>query len=110
MSRPDEPLAPAGRLAGELLTECALWISEQMEEEGYFLDSDLVELILTVEREEQLQSLPEGLEATAARLASALDGRGVQSFPQALTAEIVASLLDWEDQFLAFAAIPRSES
>ena len=48
----------AGRLSGELFTECAGWIWEQMAEEGFQLSGELVELMLTTERELGLQARP----------------------------------------------------
>jgi hypothetical protein len=98
------------RLEGELRDECSEWVAEQMAEDGYVYDASLVDLVLEVERELGLQALPGGAQATAARLAEELAARGVRGIPNDITVDGLANLLDWEDQFLSFAGIKRSES
>jgi hypothetical protein len=100
----------AKKLEGELLEECSGWIAEQMAEEGYMYDGSLVELVLEVERELGLQALLAGPQATAARLAEELAARGIRGIPNDITVDGLLNLLDWEDQFLSFAGIPRAES
>jgi hypothetical protein len=98
------------KLQGDLLEECSGWVAEQMAEEGYMYDASLVELVLELERELGLQSLPGGPQATAATLAGELAARGIRGIPNDITVDGLVNLLDWEDQFLSFAGIPRAES
>lgn len=98
------------KLEGDLRIECAEWVAQQMAEEGYVYDSGLVELVLEVERELGLQGLPGGRQAAAGRLAEELAARGVRGIPNDITPDALANLLEWEDQFLSFAGIPRAES
>lgn len=97
------------RLAGPLFTECAEWVWERLQEEdGIYLSGELVELILETERELGIH------DKDVATIASALEAeftaRGVQSAPGRITAAIIRAVLEWEDQFLGFAGIPRPES
>ena len=98
----------AGRLSGELFTECAGWIWEQMAEEGFQLSGELVELMLTTERELGLQArrLPE----VAQLLADEFTMRGTTTAPYALDPPLIRAVLEWEDEFLGLAGIPRAES
>ena len=94
------------RLEGALLEECAEWIWEQIQEEGLFVPGELIELILTTERELGLQvrPLPEIATGVAAafreqsHLLSPTDERAIES------------VLAWEDEFLGIAGIPRADS
>ena len=94
------------KLEGALLEECAEWIWEQIQEEGLFVPGELIELILTTERELGLQarSLPEIATGVAAafreqsHLLSPTDERAIES------------VLAWEDEFLGIAGIPRESS
>jgi len=97
-----------GRLQGELFTECAGWIWEQLQEEGYQLAGELIELILEAERELGIQALDLG--TIASRLEDELRLRGVKGNPYALEAPLIRAVLEWEDDFLGFAAISRAES
>ena len=36
-----------GRLQGALFTECASWIWDQLQEEGIFIQGELIEFIIT---------------------------------------------------------------
>ena len=96
--------AQARRRPAGLLVECALWIWEQLQEEGLFVPGELIELILTSEREQGLQgrSLPEIAQAATFReqshLLSPTDER------------VIAAVLAWEDEFRARARIPRAAS
>ena len=97
---------PARVLEGALLEECAEWIWEQIQEEGLFVPGELIELILTTERELGLQAraLPEIATGVAAafreqsHLLSPTDERAIES------------VLAWEDEFLGIAGIPRESS
>jgi hypothetical protein len=107
MPEPGHP-ALTGRLSGALFTECAEWVWEQLNDEGYFLSGELVELILLTERELGLQAAPR--EDSARRLAAEFEARGHSGNPAPITADLVAATLSWEDEFLGLAGIPRSES
>ena len=98
------------RLEGELLEECAGWVAEQMEEEGYLYDGSLVEIVLEVERELGIQALPDGPKAAASRIAAELEERGIRGVPNDIDEGALVILLDWEDQFLSFAGIKRADS
>jgi hypothetical protein len=97
-----------GRLQGELFTECAGWIWEQLQEEGYQLAGELIELILEAERELGIQALDLG--TVASRLEEEFRLRGVVGTPYALDVPLIRAVLEWEDDFLGFAAISRAES
>lgn len=96
------------RLQGDLLDECAGWIWEQMQEEGYFLAGELVELVLVTERELKIQAEP--LDTLAQRLEREFRDRGVAANPAPLEAALIKVILEWEDEFLGFAGISRQES
>ena len=102
------PEALTGRLSGALFTECAEWVWEQLNEEGYFLSGELVELILLTERELGLQAAAR--EHSAARLAVEFEARGLSGHPAPITPEVIGAALGWEDEFLGLAGIPRAES
>ena len=100
--------ADTGRLSGELFTECAGWIWEQMAEEGFQLSGELVELILNTERELAIHARPTA--EIAPLLADEFRMRGISTAPYAIDAPLIAAVLDWEDEFLGLAGIPRAES
>jgi hypothetical protein len=102
------PDALTGRLSGPLFTECAEWVWEQLNEEGYFLSGELVELILVTERELGIQARPH--EDIAARLVMEFEARGLSGNPAPITLDLVLATLSWEDEFLGLAAITRAES
>jgi len=97
-----------GRLHGELLTECAEWVWEQLQEEGFLLAGELVELIFTTERELQVQG--RALDSIAAALEDEFKARGITGNPYPVEAALIKVVLEWEDEFLGYAGIPRSES
>jgi hypothetical protein len=97
-----------GRLSGELFTECAEWVWEQLGEEGFHLSGELVELILQTERELAIHTRP--LPEVAGLLADEFRMRGISTSPYELDAPLVQVVLEWEDEFLGFAGIPRAES
>jgi hypothetical protein len=98
----------SGRLQGELFTECAEWIWEQLQEEGYYLSGELVELILETERELGIQARDPG--TIAKLLEDEFRMRGIAGNPRPVDAPIIRVVLDWEDEFLGYARIPRDES
>lgn len=97
-----------GRLQGELFTECAEWVWEQLEEEGYHLAGELVELILETERELGIQAKP--VEEIARLVEEEFRMRGISGAPYAIDAQLIRVVLEWEDEFLGLAGIPRAES
>lgn len=101
-------MAETGKLQGALLAECGEWIWEQMQEDGYQLSGELVDLILETERELAIHTRP--LDEIATLLEEEFQMRGVQAQPFGLQASLIKVVLDWEDDFLGFAAIRREES
>ena len=101
-------MAQTGKLQGALLTECGEWIWEQLQEDGYQLSGELVDLILETERELGIHTKP--LDEIATLLEEEFRMRGIQAQPFGLEASLIKAVLEWEDDFLGFAAIPRAES
>jgi hypothetical protein len=101
-------MAGTGRLQGELLTECGEWIWEQLQEDGYQISGELVDLILETERELDIQT--RGLDEISTLLEQEFSMRGIRAEPFGLQAALIKSILEWEDDFLGFAGIPRAES
>ncbi|HKS91452.1 MAG TPA: hypothetical protein VJQ83_05950 [Tepidiformaceae bacterium] len=97
-----------GRLNGPLLDECGEWIWEQLEDDGIQLAGELIDLILQTERELGVQALPLGQIATI--VADEFRMRGITGQPHAIEAPLILAVLEWEDEFLGFAGIPRAES
>jgi hypothetical protein len=98
----------AGKLQGELLAECGEWIWEQLQEDGYQLSGELVDLILETERELDVHRQP--LDEIARVLEDEFRMRGIQAQPFGIDAAMIKAVLEWEDDFLGFAGIPRAES
>lgn len=101
-------MAETGKLQGALLAECGEWIWEQLQEDGYQLSGELVDLILETERELAVHTKP--LDEIASLLEEEFRLRGIQAQPFSLEASLIKAILEWEDDFLGFAAIPRAES
>lgn len=99
---------PTGRLQGELFDECSEWVWEQLQEEGYHLAGELIDLIFITERElgVHLQPVP----AIATAVATELERRGIAGNPAPIGAPLIQAVLEWEDEFLGLAGIPRAES
>jgi hypothetical protein len=97
-----------GKLQGSLFTECAEWIWEQLQEEGYHLAGELVELVLQTERELDVQA------RSASEIAQFVEDefrlRGITGNPAPIDAALIGVILQWEDDFLGFAGISREES
>ena len=89
-------------------TECAEWVWEQLQEEGVFLAGEIVDAVIEAERTIGVQSEP--LPAVASAVARELERRGITSSPAPLDEAVVRTILEWEDEFLGLAGIPRSES
>ena len=94
------------KLEGALLEECAEWIWEQIQEEGLFVPGELIELILTTERELDLHARP--LPEIATGVATAFREQSHLLSPTDERA--IESVLAWEDEFLGIAGIPRESS
>ena len=103
-----EPEALSGRLSGELFTECAEWIWEQIQEDGHFVQGELIELILASER--TLGVHTGSHEAIAAAVLGDFVARGIGGDPSPITPQVIEMVLMWEDDFLGFAGITREES
>ena len=98
-----------GRLRGALFTECAEWIWEQLqEEEGIYLAGELVELILTTERE--LGAHAQALDRIVTVVDDEFRMRGVGGSPSPVDRTVIRAVLEWEDEFLGLAGITRDES
>jgi hypothetical protein len=97
-----------GKLQGALFTECAEWIWEQLNEEGFQMAGELIELILETERELAIHTRP--LAETATLVVDEFRLRGIEGKPQPITVELVRAVLEWEDEFLGFAGISREAS
>jgi hypothetical protein len=97
------------RLEGALLEECAEWIWEQLqEEEGILMAGELIELILTTERELGVHAKPPV--DIAPMVADEFRMRRTPGVPDNLDANLIRTVLEWEDEFLGFAGIPRATS
>jgi hypothetical protein len=97
-----------GKLQGELFTEAAEWIWEQMQEEGFQLQGELVELILETERDLAVHT--QGLDEIARVLEEEFRLRGIRAEPYGIDATLIRAVLEWEEDFLGFAGVPRAES
>ena len=96
----------ARKLEGALLEECAEWIWEQIQEEGLFVPGELIELILTTERELSLQAQP--IPEIASGVAAAFREQSHLLSPT--DEHAIGAVLAWEDEFLGIAGIPRASS
>lgn len=101
-------MASTGKLQGALLTECSEWVWEQLQDDGYQLSGELIDLIFETERELGIQARP--LDEIARLLEEEFRMRGIQAQPFAIDAALIRAVLDWEDDFLGFAGITRAES
>ena len=101
-------MAGTGKLHGALLTERSECVWEQLQEEGYQLSGELIDLIFETERELGIQAKP--LDEIARVLEEEFRMRGIQAQPFAIDAAMIRAVLDWEDDFLGFAGITRAES
>ena len=96
------------RLEGALLEECAEWGWEQLQEEGYFLAGELIELILVTERELGIQA--RDVPDIAELIDDEFRMRGVGGSPAPIDRALIRAVLEWEDEFLGFAGIKRADS
>ncbi len=106
-----EPTGPnhGGKLSGALFTECAEWIWEQLQEEdGMYMAGELVELILSTERELDVHAEP--TDRIVRVVTDELAVRGITANPSPVSEDMVRAVVEWEDEFLGLAAIPRHES
>ncbi len=97
-----------GKLQGELFTEAAEWIWEQMQEDGFQLQGELIELILETERELAVHT--KDLDEISRVLEEEFRVRGIRAEPYGIEASLIRAVLEWEEDFLGFAGIARSES
>jgi hypothetical protein len=96
------------RLQGALLEECAEWVWEQLQEEGFFLAGELVELILVTERELGIHA--RDLPVIAGIVDDEFRMRGIGGSPAPIDRAIIRAVLEWEDEFLGLAGIRRADS
>jgi hypothetical protein len=92
----------------ELMEECADWIAAQMEEEAMFVDAGLVQLMLEHEWAEEERIPAISHEQAADRILKRLDDAGIQGAPDPIDRRLVLGVLQWEDDFLAFAGRSRT--
>ncbi len=96
------------RLEGKLLEECAEWIWEQLQEDGIIIAGELIELVLQSERELAIQH------KSPAEIAPVLAGeyrvRRTPGVPENFGTEMINVVLEWEEEWLGFAGIPRAQS
>jgi hypothetical protein len=97
----------AQRVDRELLLECADWIAEQMLDEGHLIDGALVQIIIEKELAAPWRLPAISHAAAAAYLVAALEADGIAGMPDAVSARLVQTVLEWEDEFLALAGRPR---
>lgn len=97
-----------GKLTGALFDECAEWIWEQMQDDGFYLSGELVDLILTTERELAIHAQP--IDQIAGLLNDEFKMRGISADPYPIDAAMIREVLQWEDDFLGMAGIERAES
>lgn len=79
-----------------------------MQEDGFQLQGELIELILETERELDIHT--RGLDEIARLLEDEFQVRGIRAEPYGIDAALIRAVLDWEEDFLGFAGIPRAES
>jgi hypothetical protein len=92
----------------ELMEECADWIAAQLEEEeAMWVDASLVQMMLESEWAEDERIPAISHEEAADRILRRLEAAGVQGVPDAIDRRLVLGVLQWEDDFLAFAGRTR---
>ena len=96
------------RLEGDLFTECASWIWDQIQEEGGFVSGELIELIMNTERELEIQGRP--IPEIARVVDEEFRMRGITGNPFPIDVGTIRTVLEWETDFLGYAGIPRAES
>ena len=103
-----DTFAHTGRLTGALFDECGEWIWEQLQDDGFYLAGEVIDLILQTERALGIHG-KEHL-AIAEALAEDFRERGIGGNPNPLDAGVIELVLQWEDEFLGYAGISRKES
>jgi len=96
------------KLEGELFDECAGWIWEQLQEDGLYLSGEVIDLVLSTERELEVHT--RSLGEIAQVLEDEFRMRGISTKPFAMEVPLIRSVLEWEDEFLSYAGIKRAES
>ena len=96
------------KLEGELFDECASWIWEQLQEDGFYLSGEVIDLVLATERELNIHTRE--LADIAQLLEDEFRMRGIGTNPFAMEAPLIRSVLEWEDEFLSYAGIKRADS
>lgn len=97
-----------GRLTGPLFDECGEWIWEQLQDDGFYLAGEVIDLILQTERELGVQG--QDIDSISRTIEDEFKLRGIGGNPNPIDAALIHLVLQWEDEFLSYAGIPRSES
>ena len=97
-----------GKLQGALFNECGEWIWEQLQDEGFQIAGELIDLVLQTERELAIHTKP--LPEIAKLLMDEFQMRGIVGQPATIDERLIGAILAWEDDFLGFAGIARAES
>ncbi len=97
-----------GRLSGPLFDECAEWIWEQLQDDGFYLAGEVVDLILQTERE--LGVHVKDIDSIAQVVDDEFKLRGIGGNPNPIDPGVIRLVLQWEDEFLGYAGIAREES
>ena len=96
------------RFGPELREECGEWIWEQLQEESMYIAGELIDLIIQTERDMAIHTRP--LDEIAQRLDEEFQVQGISGPPSPLDRSMIRAVLEWEDEFLGLARIPRAES
>jgi hypothetical protein len=90
------------------MEECADWIAAQLEEESMWVDAGLVQMMLEHEWAEEERIPQISHDEAAERILRRLEDAGVQGVPDQIDRRLVLGVLQWEDDFLAFAGRART--
>jgi hypothetical protein len=90
------------------MEECADWIAAQLEEESMWVDAGLVQMMLEQEWAEDERIPQISHDEAAERILRRLEDAGVQGVPDQIDRRLVLGVLQWEDDFLAFAGRART--
>jgi hypothetical protein len=85
------------------MEECADWIAAQLEEESMWVDAGLIQMMLEHEWAEEERIPQISHDEAADRILRRLEDAGVQGVPDQIDRRLVVGVLQWEDDFLAFA-------
>ncbi len=92
----------------QLLSECADWIAEMLNEDGFWISAELIEEILRKEHDTGIKIPPLTHEQAADQLAGERFEGGPQGSAGQVDRNVILQVLQWEDDFLGFAGRPRN--